>query len=160
MLLKIKRLVDDAVIPQCATEGSAGLDLSATETVIIGAGLTSVIPTGLSVQFPIGYVGLVCPRSGLAAKHSVTVGNAPGVIDSDYRGEVKVILINHGKKKFIVTKGDRIAQLLLVPIATSSFQIVETTELSTTERGEGGFGSTGTGVAGPTGSDGTDTPTA
>lgn len=109
--------------------------------MLIGPGRSMVVQCGVCVEIPPGFVGLVCPRSGLAANYDVTVLNAPGIVDSGYRGEFKVILINHGAEAFEINRGDRIAQLLIVPVAQA--HIVEADELSDTARGAGGFGSTG-----------------
>ena len=132
-------------VPCAATHGSAGLDLRADigvdHSLIINPGKTVKIPTGWRIGIPPYHVGLVCPRSGLAAKHGITVLNAPGVIDSDYTGEVQVLLHNTGDKPFIVMHGDRIAQLVVVPV--SCYPSIEVSELAATVRGEGGFGSTG-----------------
>lgn len=133
----------DLSLPSYATEGSSGMDLYAAieDEVLIQPGTWEVIPTGIYVEIPEGYEGQVRPRSGLAKDYGVTVLNSPGTIDSDYRGEIKVILINLGKEPFRVKRGDRIAQLVIVPIVRAVFEEVE--ELSNTERGEEGFGSTG-----------------
>lgn len=134
---------EGAVIPEYKTSGAAGADVCAflSEPVVIKSGEFAMIPTGLSFAIPEGYEIQVRPRSGLAAKNGVTVLNTPGTIDSDYRGEVKVILINHGKDAFTVNNGDRIAQLIVAPVTQGVFE--KTDELDSTERGEGGFGSTG-----------------
>lgn len=134
---------EGAIIPEYKTSGAAGADVCAflSEPVIIKSGEFAMIPTGLSFAIPEGYEIQVRPRSGLAAKNGVTVLNTPGTIDSDYRGEVKVILINHGKDAFTVNNGDRIAQLIVAPVTQGIFE--KTDELDSTERGEGGFGSTG-----------------
>lgn len=134
---------EGAIIPEYKTSGAAGADVCAflSEPVVIKSGEFSMIPTGLSFAIPEGYEIQVRPRSGLAAKNGVTVLNTPGTIDSDYRGEVKVILINHGKDSFTVNNGDRIAQLIVAPVTQGVFE--KTDELDSTERGEGGFGSTG-----------------
>lgn len=134
---------EGAIIPEYKTSGAAGADVCAflSEPVIIKSGEFAMIPTGLSFAIPEGYEIQVRPRSGLAAKNGVTVLNTPGTIDSDYRGEVKVILINHGKDAFTVNNGDRIAQLIVAPVTQGVFE--KTDELDSTERGEGGFGSTG-----------------
>ena len=126
-----------------ATAGSAGIDLRANNDVdiIIKAGSTALIPTGIAMALPIGYEAQIRPRSGLALKSSVTVLNTPGTIDSDYRGEVGIILINHGKEDFIVSKGLRIAQMIIAKYEQVELEFV--TELSETKRGKGGFGSTG-----------------
>lgn len=134
---------EGAIIPEYKTSGAAGADVCAflSESVVIKSGEFAMIPTGLSFAIPEGYEIQVRPRSGLAAKNGVTVLNTPGTIDSDYRGEVKVILINHGKDAFTVNNGDRIAQLIVAPVTQGIFE--KTDELDSTERGEGGFGSTG-----------------
>lgn len=132
-----------AVLPSYQTKGAAGADICAcVETdVVIGVGERVMVPTGLFFEIPQGYEVQVRPRSGLAVKNGVTCLNTPGTIDSDYRGEVKVILINLGQKPFTVKNGDRIAQLVVSPVEQASFCKVDV--LSSTERGEGGFGSTG-----------------
>lgn len=127
--------------PKYQTPNSAGVDLQSTEDVTISAGKWSVVPTGLFVEIPQDFMGMVCPRSGLAAKHGLTVLNAPGIVDADYRGEIKVILINHGSSDYSVKKGDRIAQLIFAPALQGHLSPVN--ELSETDRGAGGFGSTG-----------------
>ena len=134
---------EGAIIPEYKTSGAAGADVCAflSEPVVIKSGEFAMIPTGLSFAIPEGYEIQVRPRSGLAAKNGVTVLNTPGTIDSDYRGEVKVILINHGKDAFTVNNGDRIAQLIVAPVTQGVFE--KTDELDSTERGECGFGSTG-----------------
>lgn len=143
MKVDIKKLDKNAVVPKHATEGSAGFDLSALleQTVTIEPGESAIIPTGIAVQLPVGYELQVRPRSGLAAKNQVTVLNTPGTIDSDYTGELKVILINHGKFKFMVSSGDRIAQGVVARYEKIEFNEVD--DLQATERGAGGFGSTG-----------------
>lgn len=130
--------------PRRATKGSSGYDLVSTETVTIKPGDSALIKTGVSVQIPHGYEGQVRPRSGLALKHGVTVLNAPGCIDADYRGEIGVILINHGRQFFRVCEGMRIAQLVFSKVEFAEFELVES--LGETDRGDGGFGSTGEGV--------------
>lgn len=127
-----------------ATKGSAGIDLRANndQDIIIKSNSTKLIPTGIAIALPEGYEAQIRPRSGLALKKSVTVLNSPGTIDSDYRGEVGVILINHGKDDFIVTKGQRIAQMVIAKYEYVNFDYVD--NLDETSRGEGGFGSTGT----------------
>lgn len=131
----------DCEAPKYATDGSAGCDLIANEDGTVPAGERVLVSTGLFVAIPRGFEGQVRPRSGLAYKNGVTVLNTPGTIDSDYRGEVKVILFNHGTGPFYFKKGDRIAQLVIMPVMRASFVRME--QLSSTERGEGGFGSTG-----------------
>lgn len=142
--VNIKVLAQDgAIIPEYKTKGAAGADVCAflSEAVVIKPSEFSMIPTGLSFAIPEGYEIQVRPRSGLAAKNGITVLNTPGTIDSDYRGEVKVILINLGKDDFTVNNGDRIAQLIVSPVTQGVFE--QTSELDSTERGAGGFGSTG-----------------
>lgn len=131
----------DAVAPFYATKGAAGFDLSASEDVIIAPKDKAIVGTGLFFEIPEGYELQIRPRSGNAAKYGVTVLNTPGTIDSDYRGEVKVILFNAGKQPFPIKTGDRIAQGVVSRIFQLKFEFVK--ELSETERGEGGFGSTG-----------------
>ncbi len=140
MRLKVKRL-KDIPLPSYATPGSSGLDLYAAEDVEIPPGEFRLIGTGIAVEIPPGFEGEVRPRSGLAAKYGVTLLNTPGTIDSDYRGEVKVVLINHGREIFHVRKGMRIAQLVIKKV--ERVEVCEVEELGETGRGEGGFGSTG-----------------
>ncbi len=130
-------------LPAYETAGSAGLDLRAAvdEPVTLAPGARELIPTGLAIALPAGYEAQIRPRSGLAAKHGVTVLNAPGTIDADYRGEVKVILINHGAEPFTIVRGERIAQLVAAPVTHIMWR--ETESLPDTVRGEGGFGSSG-----------------
>lgn len=128
-------------LPAYATSGAAGMDVISAEDVTIAPGARHAVATGLSVAIPHGYEIQVRPRSGLALKHGITVPNTPGTIDSDYRGELKVILVNLGSEPFAVLRGDRVAQLVLAPVTRASW--VETAELDQTARGEGGFGSTG-----------------
>lgn len=132
-----------AIVPEYKTEGAAGADICAfiSEPVIIPAGKSKMIPTGLFFEIPQGYEVQIRPRSGLAAKNGVTVLNTPGTIDSDYRGEICIILINLGEKDFTVNNGDRIAQMIIAPVIQAQFSIVQ--NLSETNRGAGGFGSTG-----------------
>lgn len=138
-------VADGAVLPEYKTAGAAGADVCALldEPVTLAPMQRALIPTGLSFAIPAGYEVQVRPRSGLAAKNGITCLNAPGTIDSDYRGEVKVILINLGQEPFTVRNGDRIAQLVVAPVTTGDFRAV--TELDVTARGNGGFGSTGVG---------------
>ena len=132
-------------LPSYASEGAAGLDLRAAvdEEVVIPPGGWALIPTGMKVAIPEGFEGQVRPRSGLALRHGIALLNAPGTVDSDYRGEVKVILVNLGREPFVVRRGDRIAQLVISPVARAEVEVVE--RVSPTRRGEGGFGSTGVG---------------
>ena len=139
--LRFKKLTENAQLPSYATPEAAGMDVRSNAGVVIGSGLFAMVSTGLSVEIPEGYELQVRPRSGLAAKFGVTVLNAPGTIDSDYRGEIKVILVNHGKQPFEIAVGDRIAQLVLGRALQGKIEEVQT--LTTTQRGEGGFGSTG-----------------
>ncbi|MBL4849745.1 MAG: dUTP diphosphatase [Planctomycetes bacterium] len=132
-------------LPRYQTPDAAGMDLRAAleESVSLAPGEHALIPTGLCLAIPSGYEGQVRPRSGLAARHGVTVLNSPGTIDADYRGEVKVILINHGQAPFVVERGERVAQLVLAQVAQLGIEAVES--LDDTERGAGGFGHTGRG---------------
>ena len=134
---------DGAILPSYKTAGAAGADVCAflESPVDVEPGKTVMIPTGLFFEIPDGYEIQVRPRSGLAFKNSVTVINSPGTIDSDYRGELNVLLINHGREKFTVNAGDRIAQIVVSPVTRGNF--ISTESLSDTERGSGGFGSTG-----------------
>ena len=143
MKLKIKRMRDGALIPKRATAESAGLDLSAflDQDTVIHPGEIVKIPTGIAIGLEVGTVGLVYPRSGLSSKYGITLANCVGVIDSDYRGEILVPVINHSSSPFTIHNGDRIAQLVVSPILLP--EIEEATELNETERGTGGFGSTG-----------------
>ena len=141
MELRIRRLSPDAVVPAAAHPGDAGLDLCAAAALTIAPGAWATVPTGIVIELPPGTEAQVRPRSGLAARHGVTVLNAPGTIDEGYRGEVGVILINHGAAPFEVVPGARIAQLVVQ--RQLEIAVVEVTELSTTARGAGGFGSTG-----------------
>jgi dUTP pyrophosphatase len=138
--LPFKRLDEGATLPVRAYAGDAGLDLAASERVELAPGARALVGTGLAVAIPDGHAGFVQPRSGLAAEHGITIVNAPGLVDSGYRGELKVILLNTDRAQtFVVEPGMRIAQLVVVPIATP--KPVEVTELPDTERGEKGFGS-------------------
>ncbi len=128
-------------LPVYATAGAAGMDVVSAEDVTIAPGMRHAVATGLAIAIPEGYEIQVRPRSGLALKHGITVPNTPGTIDSDYRGELKVILINHGGADFAIRRGDRVAQLVLAPVTRASWREVET--LDETARGTGGFGSTG-----------------
>ena len=131
--------------PRQQTAGAAGVDLPAAlvqgEVVEIAPGAVAMIPTGFAIALPEGYEAQIRPRSGLAARHGVTVLNSPGTVDADYRGEIKVLLVNHGRDVFTLRRGDRIAQMVVAPV--SAVQFVETEALNETERGSGGHGSTG-----------------
>lgn len=143
MVIKVKKLNPEAVIPTLGSKSAAGADLYSAEKedVVIMPGETKFIGTGLAVEIPEGYVGLVYARSGLACKRGLAPANKVGVIDSDYRGEIKVALHNHGSEAQKVEKGERIAQMVVAPYLSAVYEEAE--ELSDTERGEGGFGSTG-----------------
>jgi dUTP pyrophosphatase len=135
------RLDSGLPLPAYAKPGDAGLDLRASESVTLGPGERRLVPTGLAVAIPEGHAGFVLPRSGLAMHKGVTVLNAPGLIDSGYRGELKVLLINHGAEAVGIGRGERIAQLVVQPVAHA--RLVEGERLPDSARGEGGFGSTG-----------------
>jgi dUTP pyrophosphatase len=139
----IKKLNPNVVLPTYKTNGASGMDLMAfiEEPIKISPNSSHLVPTGLSMAFSEDYEVQIRPRSGLAAKSSVTVLNTPGTIDSDYRGEIKIILFNHGKVDFVINNKDRVAQMILTPVVKMEFE--ETDDLPDTLRGEGGFGSTG-----------------
>ena len=140
--LPIRRLRDDAVVPQRAYAGDAGLDLAACERVELAPGGRATVGTGIAVAIPDGYAGFIQPRSGLAAKNGITIVNAPGLVDSGYRGELKVILLNTDERDaFVVEPGMRIAQLVVLEVP--ELELVETDELPATERGARGHGSSG-----------------
>jgi len=140
--LPVRRLRDDAVLPSRAYPGDAGLDLAACEECELGPGQRAVVSTGLAVAIPEGYAGFVLPRSGLARRHGITIVNTPGLIDSGYRGEVQVTLLNtDAAKAFRIEPGMRVAQLVV--LAVPEARLVEVDELPATERGAGGFGSSG-----------------
>lgn len=145
-MIDIPTVIEDReLLPFYMTAEAAGADIKAflPTPLVIPAGESALIPTGMKMGIPEGYEIQIRPRSGLALKHQVTVLNTPGTIDADYRGEIKVILINHGKTEFTVTPGMRIAQIILAPVVRANF--ILTSELATTERGAGGFGHTGAG---------------
>ena len=141
MKLKIRKIHESAILPSYAHQGDAGMDLFSVDEVEIAAGDITLIHTGIIIELPPGTEAQVRPRSGLALKHSVTVLNTPGTIDEGYRGEVGVILINHGKSPFKVIKGMKIAQMVIKPVFY--VEVEEVNELTQTSRGQGGFGSTG-----------------
>ena len=145
IILRVQQLPEARDLPPPAymTEHAAGMDLRAAvpTTLTLAPGEFALVPTGIRIAVPPGYEGQVRPRSGLAARHGVTLVNTPGTIDADYRGEVCVVLINHGKEPFVVTRGDRIAQLVICPVARAQVEVAE--NLDDTERGDGGFGHTG-----------------
>ena len=139
----IKKLNPSVQLPSYKTKGASGVDLMACieKSINLEPGKSCLVPTGLSVAFPEDYEIQIRPRSGLAAKNNISVLNTPGTIDSDYRGEIKIILFNHGNKNFLINNRDRIAQMVLTP--TFKMELEETNELPMSIRGEGGFGSTG-----------------
>jgi dUTP pyrophosphatase len=145
--VEVRRLPhgEDLPLPAYQSTGAAGLDLLAAvpeqTPLILSPGKSAIVPTGLTIALPSGYEAQIRPRSGLAARHGVTVLNAPGTVDADYRGEVSVLLINHGDAPFAIRRGERIAQMVIAPVAQA--QLVAVDELSTTDRGSGGYGSTG-----------------
>jgi dUTP pyrophosphatase len=138
----VRRLDPTIPLPTYAREGDAGLDLQAAEATTLEPGGRALLSTGLAVAIPAGYAGFVLPRSGLALRHGLTLLNAPGLIDAGYRGEIKVLLINHDRAPVTVARGERIAQLVLQPVERT--ELFEVQELPPSERGDGGFGSTGT----------------
>jgi dUTP pyrophosphatase len=147
VIVRVKRLPhgEGLPLPSYQSAHAAGLDVVAgvpeDEPVTLPPAARVLIPTGIVLELPVGYEAQVRPRSGLAIKHGVTLLNSPGTIDADYRGELMVIMINHGSEPFIVRRGDRIAQLVIAPVA--DVEVVDVEELGTTARGQGGFGSTG-----------------
>jgi dUTP pyrophosphatase len=145
VLVKVLPHGEGLDLPVYATDGAAGMDVVSAEDLTLAPGARHAVATGLSVAIPAGYEIQVRPRSGLALKHGISVPNAPGTIDADYRGEVKVILVNLGADAFDIRRGDRVAQLVLAPVTRAAWVAVD--ELDDTARGEGGFGSTGGVVA-------------
>lgn len=150
-IVRFKRLDPRSTLPEYQSDGAAGMDLSAClpadgadESIVMRPGDIALVPCGLAVAIPAGFEGQVRPRSGLATKHGIGIPNAPGTIDSDYRGPVKVALVNLGREPFTVVHGMRIAQLVIAPVARAG--VLEVAELDVTARGAGGFGSTGVGV--------------
>ncbi|MDS9471713.1 dUTP diphosphatase [Sporosarcina pasteurii] len=139
--LKINLIHEDAKMPNRANEGDAGLDIFSVEEKIVKAGETALISTGIQMELPKGTEAQIRPRSGLALKHAVTVLNSPGTIDEGYRGELKIILINHGKEDFKVEKHMRIAQMVIAPVLQVTLE--QTNTLTNSDRGQGGFGSSG-----------------
>lgn len=141
--VQVKRLPDGEGLdlPHYATTGAAGMDAVSAEDISLAPGERHAVATGLALAIPKGYEIQVRPRSGLALKHGISVPNTPGTVDSDYRGELKVILINHGTEAFAIKRGDRVAQLVLAPVVRAAWD--EVAELGDTQRGSGGFGSTG-----------------
>jgi dUTP pyrophosphatase len=140
--LRVRRLHPHAQLPTRAHDGDAGMDLHALEGCTLGPGERAMVPTGIAIELPEGHAGLVVPRSGLAARHGISVVNAPGLIDAGYRGEVRVLLLNtDAAETFTVEPGMRIAQLVVTPVASPDLE--EVSELTATARGDGGFGSSG-----------------
>lgn len=144
--LRVKKLSERAAVPSYQTEGAAGMDLcaclDADQTMTLAPGQIALVPTGLALAIPRGFEGQVRARSGLSTKHGIGLPNAPGTIDSDYRGELRVAVINFSREPFVVSHGLRIAQLVIAPVAHAKIEVVA--ELDDTARGGGGFGSTGT----------------
>jgi dUTP pyrophosphatase len=141
MRIPLQRLDDGLPIPAHAHPGDGGVDLYAREAVRLDAGQRAVVPTGIAVAIPDGFAGLVTPRSGLAARHGISVVNGPGLVDAGYRGEIKVVLVNLSSGVFEIERGDRIAQFVVIPVSAQEFIPVD--ELPDSTRGSGGFGSTG-----------------
>ncbi|PHR95393.1 MAG: dUTP diphosphatase [Oceanobacter sp.] len=141
--IAVKRLdnAGDLPLPSYETTGSAGMDIRAAESLVVAPGKRALVATGLAYAIPQGYEIQVRPRSGLALKKGISLPNSPGTIDSDYRGELKIILINHGDEDFTIERGDRIAQIVVAPVQRGT--LVEVADLDDTQRGSGGFGSTG-----------------
>jgi dUTP pyrophosphatase len=138
--LPVVRLREEATLPEQAYAGDAGFDLSTCERIVLGPGERAVVPTGLAVAIPEGYAGFVQPRSGLAARHGIAVVNSPGLIDSGYRGEIRIVLLNTDRERtFVAEPGDRVAQLVVLPVP--GLELVELDELPASERGVRGFGS-------------------
>ena len=138
---QVEVLVTGSPVPSYAHPGDAGADIHAAEAVTLEPGERALVGTGVAIALPDGYAAFVHPRSGLAAKHGITIVNAPGTVDAGYRGEIKVILVNLGQEAFTIQRGERIAQLVLAPVTRLAWQAVDS--LDETERGAGGFGSTG-----------------
>ena len=142
MIIQILQLDDGLPVPAHAHPGDAGVDLAARTTVTLEPGARAAVPTGIAVAIPDGYAGLIVPRSGLAVRHGISVVNGPGLIDSGYRGEIHAVLINLGDEPFHAERGDRIAQLVVIPVAAIECAVVD--ELPESARGTEGFGSSGT----------------
>jgi dUTP pyrophosphatase len=137
----VVRIDPDLPLPEYARHGDAGLDLVAREVVTIAAGEWATVPTGIAIELAEGWAGFVLPRSGLAARHGITCLNTPGLIDSGYRDEVRVVLVNHSRSDYTVNRGDRVAQLVVLPVPRIEWRVVDA--LSASERGTGGFGHSG-----------------
>ena len=146
LTVHIKKLRDDAIVPRYMTEQAAGMDLFAAldSPVCLGQGQRMLVPTGIALAIPVGFEGQVRPRSGLALKKGIALVNSPGTIDADYRGELGVILINHGEEEVVLCPGDRIAQLVIAPVQQAILHVVDA--LESTSRNTGGFGHTGSGA--------------
>lgn len=140
MIIKVKRVKDNAIIPSYAHKGDAGVDLHSTEDYLVDSGQRVLVSTGLQIAIPMGYEAQVRPRSGLALKHGISIVNTPGTIDAGYRGDIGIILINHGKERFEIKKGQKIAQMVFAKVEEVKFE--EADKLDDTSRGTGGFGST------------------
>jgi len=141
MKIPLQRLDNGLPVPAHAHPGDGGIDLCARSACELEPGERGVVATGIAVAIPDGYAGFVTPRSGLAARHGISVVNGPGLVDAGYRGEIRVVLVNLSSEAFVIERGDRIAQLVVVPVAVQDFEVVD--ELPATRRGSGGFGSTG-----------------
>ena len=141
MEIPLLKLDVDLPTPSHSHPGDGGADLYSRIDLVLGPGERQMVPTGIAVAVPDGFAGLVVPRSGLAARHGIGVVNGPGLLDAGYRGEINVILVNHGSESFTINRGDRIAQLVVVPVVVQEF--LEVDELPPSPRGDGGFGSTG-----------------
>ena len=143
MIIEYKKLNANAQEPTYGTEYSAGVDLrvSIDTPIVLNPGETEIVPTGIAICIPEGYFGMICSRSGLSAKFGIVVLNSPGIIDADYRGEIKLIMMNHSKKAFTIEQGMRLAQLIIVPYSRTSWKMVS--DLPETRRADGGIGSTG-----------------
>lgn len=139
--VKVKQIVESAIVPTFADSGSNGADLYSIEKVTLEAGTTRMIETGIAVEMPEGTFAFVTPRSGLAAKYGITIKNSPGLVDTSYRGQIKVLLSNEGNDPFVVNPGDRIAQMVFIQHSQAQIKLVK--HLSDSDRGDGGFGSTG-----------------
>jgi dUTP pyrophosphatase len=139
--VKIKKIKESAILPKYAHEGDAGVDLYSTKEYALKPGERTLVSTGISIAIPLGYEAQVRPKSGLALKHGISIVNTPGTIDAGYRGEIGVIIINHGQEDYTIEKGKKVAQMVFNKIEAVNFEEVE--DLDDTTRGEGGFGSTG-----------------
>jgi dUTP pyrophosphatase len=141
LILRVQKINDNAILPEYASPGDSGLDLFSVEEKVIPVGKSALVKTGIKIELPVGHEAQVRPRSGLALKNGITVLNTPGTIDEGYRGEIGVILMNHGDQPFSIRPGMKIAQMVICPVTTVN--VASVSSLSETQRGEGGFGSTG-----------------